>query len=75
MSFTEFYPDYATGERTSIAVAFDWVPPFVTVTGIVGWVSDALPDGLAITLIAVGVVCSALMRKLLAKRVEPTGPQ
>lgn len=75
VSFTEFYPDYATGERTSIAVAFDWVPPFVTVTGIVGWVSDALPDGLAITLIAVGVVCSALMRKLLAKGVEPTGPQ
>jgi hypothetical protein len=75
VSFTEFYPDYATGEETSIAGAFDWVPPFVTVTGIVGWVSDALPDGLAIALIAVGVVGSALMRKLLPKDVEPTAPQ
>ena len=33
VSFTEFYPDYATGERTSIAGAFDWVPPFVTGDG------------------------------------------
>ncbi len=75
VSFTEFYPDYATGEQTSIAGAFDWIPPFVTVTGIVGWVSDALPDGLAIALIAVGVVGSALIRKLLPKDVEPTAPQ
>ena len=65
VSFTEFYPDYATGETTSIAGAFDWLPPFVTVTGIVGWVSDALPDAVAIALIVVGALCSALMRKLV----------
>jgi hypothetical protein len=75
VSFTEFYPDYATGERSSIVEAFDWLPPFVTVTGIVGWVSDALPDVVAIALIAVGVVGSAVMRKLLPKETEPTGPQ
>jgi len=65
VSFTEFYPDYATGENTSIAGAFDWLPPFVTVTGIIGWVSDALPDAVAIALIVVGALCSALMRKLV----------
>lgn len=65
VSFTEFYPDYATGENTSIAGAFDWIPPFVTVTGIVGWVSDALPDAVAIALIVVGALCSAMIRKLV----------
>lgn len=65
VSFTEFYPDYATGENTSIAGAFDWFPPFVTVTGIVGWVSDALPDAVAIALIVVGALCSAMIRKLV----------
>ncbi len=75
VSFTEFYPDYATGEQTSIVGAFDWFPPFVTVTGIVGWVSDALPDALAIALIAVGVVGSALMRKFNPRGTEATAPQ
>ncbi len=65
VSFTEVYPDYATGETTSIAGAFDWFPPFVAVTGIIGWVSDALPDAAAIALIVVGALCSALMRKLV----------
>jgi hypothetical protein len=65
VSFTEFYPDYATGDSTSIAGAFDWLPPFVAVTGIIGWVSDALPDAVAIALIVVGALCSALMRKLV----------
>lgn len=72
VSFTEFYPDYAMGEQKSIAGAFDWLPPFVVVTGIVGWVSDALPDAVAIALIAAGVVGSAVMRKLLPDRSEPT---
>ncbi len=35
-AFTEFYPDYASGESTSVARIFDWLPPFVMVTGIVG---------------------------------------
>jgi hypothetical protein len=72
VSFSEFYPDYATGEKSSIAGAFDWFPPFVTVTGIIGWVSDALPDAVAIALIAVGVVGSALIRKLLPQNAKTT---
>jgi hypothetical protein len=75
VSFTEFYPDYATGDATSIAGAFDWFPPFVMVTGIVGWVSDALPDALAIALIAVGVVGSALIRKLFPQTAKSAEPQ
>jgi hypothetical protein len=75
-SFTEFYPDYAAGESTSsIARIFDWLPPFITVTGIVGWVSDAVPDAVGITLIVVGAVGSAAMRKFFPAKAEITGPQ
>jgi hypothetical protein len=74
-AFTEFYPDYATGESRSWARIFDWLPPFVMVTGIVGWVSDAVPDAVAIALIAVGVVGSALMRRFFPAPTEPTAPQ
>jgi hypothetical protein len=74
VEFTEFYPDYAgakfsqsIGEAAdppeSLARLVDWLPPFILVTGIVGWVSDAIPDLLGITLIVVGVVGSALLRK------------
>ncbi len=76
VSFTEFYPDYASakfalsvGETTDppppLVKAIDWLPPFLTVVGIAGWVSDALPDVFAIALIVVGVVGSALMRKVI----------
>lgn len=75
VSFTEFYPKKATGETTSWAGAVDWLPPFVMVTGIAGWVSDALPDAVAIGLIVVGVVGSAAIRKFSASRVESTEPQ
>lgn len=74
-SFTEFYPDHAMGESTSWARIFDWLPPFVLVTGIVGWVSDAVPDGVAIGLIVVGIVGSAAMRRLFPSEAEATEPQ
>jgi hypothetical protein len=75
VSFTDFYPDYATGEKTSRARMFDWLPPFVTVVGIVGWVSDALPDAAGITLLVVGVVGSAIMRRLFPDAPEHPDPQ
>lgn len=74
-AFTEFYPDYAGGESTSMARIFDWLPPFVMVTGIVGWVSDEVPDGVAIALITVGVVGSAAMRRFFPASTEPSEPQ
>jgi hypothetical protein len=81
VSFTEFYPDYAAAKFTqsmgdptdappSWARAFDWLPVFILVTGIVGWVSDAIPDVVGIALIAVGVVGAGAMRRLF-----PQSPQ
>lgn len=74
VEFTEFYPDYATaafaqsmGEPTdppeSPLQLLDWLPPFILVTGIAGWVSDALPDAVGIGLIAIGIAGSALLRR------------
>ncbi len=74
-AFTEFYPDYASGESTSWVRIVDWLPTFVLVTGIIGWVSDAVPNVVAIVLIAVGVVGSAAMRKFFPDNAEPTAPQ
>lgn len=77
VAFTEFYPGRATGEGTSWARAFDWLPPFVVVVGIVGWVSDALPDVPAVGLIVAGTVGSALLRRFFpddaAGGGEPAG--
>lgn len=74
-AFTESYPDYASGESTSLTGTVDWLPPFIMITGIVGWVSDALPDAAAIALIAVGVVGSAAIRRFLRDESKPTAPQ
>jgi len=74
VQFTEFYPDYAgakfaqsIGETTepprSLLSLVDWIPPFILVTGIVGWVSDAIPDVAGIALIVLGAAGSALLRK------------
>jgi hypothetical protein len=74
VEFTEFYPDYASasfaqsqGEATdppeSPLRLLDWLPPFILVTGIAGWVSDALPDVVGIALIVVGIAGSALLRR------------
>lgn len=72
-AFTEFYPDYATGETSSWAGAVDWFPPFVLITGIVGWVSDATSDTVGITLIVVGIAASAAVRKFLPEDPVVTG--
>ena len=68
-SFTEFYPDYARAKALeeptpSTARALDWLPPFVVGIGIAGWVSDALPDAVAVVLIGVGIVAGAVVQKL-----------
>ncbi|OBF89425.1 hypothetical protein A5790_19440 [Mycobacterium sp. 852002-51152_SCH6134967] len=74
-SFTEFYPDYATGESNSWSGVIDWLPPFLTVTGIVGWVSDSTSVTMAIALIAVGVIGSIAVRRLLPEKPISTAPQ
>ncbi|SEH51206.1 hypothetical protein SAMN04489835_0766 [Mycolicibacterium rutilum] len=74
-AFTEFYPEYATGETTSWAGAVDWLPPFVVITGIVGWVSDEVSDTVGITLIVIGVLASIAVRRLLPETAKVTEPQ
>ncbi|KUI27571.1 hypothetical protein AU196_19505 [Mycobacterium sp. IS-1742] len=75
-AFTEFYPEHATGESdASWARVFDWAPPFVVITGIVGWVSDEIPDTLGIALIVAGSIGSAVMRKVFPDEpAKVTGP-
>ncbi len=82
VSFTEFYPDYASakfaqsvGEPTdpppSLARLLDWLPPFIVVTGIVGWVTDTFPDAVGIAFVAVGTAGSMAMRRFFpAKGTE-----
>jgi hypothetical protein len=78
---TEFYPDYAraktlaaAGEATepppSFARLLDWLPAFVVGVGIAGWVTDAVPEAVGITLIVVGIAGGAIMRRLFPNSME-----
>ena len=55
--------DEPTDPPESPLKLIDWLPPFAVVTGIVGWVSEAVPDALGIGLIVAGSVGSALLRR------------
>jgi hypothetical protein len=69
VEFTEFYPDYAgADEPESPRRLLDWLPPFVLVVGIVGWVSESTSAAVGITLIVIGMAGSALTRK--TKRIK-----
>jgi hypothetical protein len=74
VAITEFYPEYArakyllaTGESNeqppSVARLLDWLPPFVVGIGIAAWISAALPDRASISLVVIGMVAGALMRR------------
>jgi hypothetical protein len=74
VAITEFYPQYArakylmaTGESDepapSLARLLDWLPPFVVGIGIAAWISEALPDRASISLVVIGLVAGALMRR------------
>lgn len=75
VAFTDVYPEYVgakadreAGESTepppSVLPVVDWIPTYVLIVGIIGWVIDAIPDWLAITMIAVGAIGSAIVRRL-----------
>jgi hypothetical protein len=79
------YPDYASakfaqsvGEPTdpppSLARLLDWLPPFIVVTGIVGWVTEIFPDAVGIALIAVGSVGSMAMRRFFPDKGTEGSP-
>jgi hypothetical protein len=81
IAFTQFYPDYAGARDAatrgdnepvpSILTLFEWVPTFVLIAGIFGWVTDALPEMVGIGMIVVGTVGSALVRKFFPANEEP----
>ncbi|CAN5614345.1 hypothetical protein BH09ACT7_BH09ACT7_23860 [soil metagenome] len=80
IAFTEFYPDYAgakdavkRGEHEPVPPVlrlFDWLPTFVLIAGIFGWVTDALPDVVGIGMIVIGVAGGALVRKFVPTAEE-----
>jgi hypothetical protein len=75
VAFTEFYPDYAGAKEAatrgedevvpSIIKLFDWLPTFILIAGIFGWVTDALPDTIGIGMIVVGIAGAALVKKFV----------
>ncbi|MCV7191746.1 hypothetical protein [Mycolicibacterium brumae] len=75
VAFTEFYPDYAGAKDAAsrgenepappLAKLFDWLPTFVLIAGIFGWVTDALPDAAGIGMIVVGVLGNVAVNKLV----------
>ncbi|CAN5391867.1 hypothetical protein BH10ACT9_BH10ACT9_38240 [soil metagenome] len=72
IAFTEYYPDKATGDKpTSALKLFEWVPMFVLIVGIFGWVTDALPDVAGIGMIVAGIIGNIVVGKLSpAKETE-----
>ena len=72
IAFTEYYPDKATEDSpTSALKLFEWVPMFVLIVGIFGWVTDALPDIVGIGMIVVGIIGNIVVGKLSpAKETE-----
>jgi hypothetical protein len=78
-SFSEWYPDVASAEAPrppgepwggapSLSKLFDFLPPFVTAVGIAMLVTDTEPGWLAITLIVIGAICSAALRRASGQR-------
>lgn len=75
ISFTEFYPDYAGAKDAAtrgedeaappIAKLFDWVPMFMLIAGIFGWVTDALADAAGIAMIVAGIFGNIAVDKLI----------
>jgi len=73
ISFSEFYPDYASakfdlanGEPArlpSLVGMVEWLPTFVIVTGIAGLVTGAIDFGVGIALIVAGSVTSGIVTK------------
>lgn len=65
VSFTDFYPEYATAEPAPSWIgAVDCLPPFVMVTGIAGLVSDSVATAVGVGCIVAGGVGTAILRKL-----------
>jgi len=75
VAFTEFYPDYAGAKEAAtrgeyetappVIKLFDWLPTFVLIAGIFGWVTDAVPEAVGIGMVVGGIVGGALVWKFV----------
>jgi len=76
IAFTGFYPDYAGGQesRPSPIKLIDWLPTFVMVVGIYGWVSDDLPDSVGIGMTVAGIIGNALIAKFVPSDTKESAP-
>lgn len=73
VAFTEFYPDYATAmvdrdngtdaQAPSILQVIEWLPTFVTVTGVVGLITGSVDWLVGVGLIIGGSVVSRILAK------------
>ncbi|OSC38735.1 hypothetical protein [Mycobacterium decipiens] len=83
VAFTEFYPGRASAKAAlaageipdepapSVVKLVDWLPTFILIAGIFGWVADELPDPAGISMIVVGIVGNALIGKFFPAGKEP----
>ena len=75
VSFTEFYPDYASArfdqangepaQLPSLLRIVGWLPTFAIVTGIAGFVTDSVDFSVGMALIVAGSVASGILAKIL----------
>ena len=74
VAFTDVYPDYvgakldreagvSTEPVPSLLSNVDWIPMYVLVVGVIGWLIDEVDDWLAVTLIVVGAAGVAAVRR------------
>ncbi|MBU8827577.1 hypothetical protein [Mycolicibacterium goodii] len=83
VAFTGWYPDRAaalaeqagepsetTTTTTTVAQLFDWLPMFVLIAGIFGWVTDAIPDAAGIAMIVLGIAGNALAGRVIPARED-----
>ncbi|WP_099025331.1 DUF3159 domain-containing protein [Mycolicibacterium palauense] len=80
VTFTEFYPDYATavearrqGEPEPVpakTALVAWIPTFVLIVGIVGWITGDIPDAVAGAMLALGIAGNILIGKFFRSDEE-----
>jgi hypothetical protein len=68
VAFTDWYPEHATGEAPSVGRLLDWLPTFVLVVGIYGWVADTVPAPVGIGMIIAGSAGAAVLKKVFPDR-------
>ncbi len=75
ISFTEFWPDYASSKARGEpgppkSDLLDWIPVFVLISGIAGLITDSLSTFVGVALIVVGAVGITALQRLKPKKTD-----